>query len=165
MARFPGDFLQKVRDNTNILDVGGVLCIVKEEMENVTGRAARFTGKTPSFSVFWMMDLYYCSACHAAVMFFPSVETDGKTSALRSVRRLAKRRIGAGPAEVSPEENNGVYSSMMYDIPCYGTGCRIFPYCLSRSNMGTGLAYFKRRQLTDENHRQVQAWICSGFVA
>ena len=31
MARFTGDFLQKVRDNTNILDAVGVLCIVKEE--------------------------------------------------------------------------------------------------------------------------------------
>lgn len=82
MARFPGDFLQKVRDNTNILDVVGSYVSLKKK-GNDTGRAARFTRKRLHlFLSLRKMDYIIASAVMPAVMFFPLWKR-WKTSALR----------------------------------------------------------------------------------
>lgn len=151
MARFPGDFLQKVRDNTNILDVVGSYVSLKKKGKRYWACCPFHQEKTPSFSVSPEDGLYYCFGCHAGGDVFSFVEKMEKLSFTEAVERLAEAaHLELPQAEVSPEEkrrkqfNDELYHAMELAVV-------YFHNCLRRTNMGKpGLAYFKRRHLTDE---------------
>ena len=151
MARFPGDFLQKVRDNTNILDVVGSYVSLKKKGKRYWECCPFHQEKTPSFSVSPEDGLYYCFGCHAGGDVFSFVEKMENLSFTEAVERLAEAaHLELPQAEVSPEEkrrkqfNDELYHAMELAVV-------YFHNCLRRTNMGKpGLAYFKRRHLTDE---------------
>lgn len=151
MARFPGDFLQKVRDNTNILDVVGSYVSLKKKGKRYWACCPFHQEKTPSFSVSPEDGLYYCFGCHAGGDVFSFVEKMENLSFTEAVERLAEAaHLELPRAEVSPEEkrrkqfNDELYHAMELAVV-------YFHNCLRRTNMGKpGLAYFKRRHLTDE---------------
>lgn len=151
MARFPGDFLQKVRDNTNILDVVGAYVSLKKKGKRYWACCPFHQEKTPSFSVSLEDGLYYCFGCHAGGDVFSFVEKMENLSFTEAVERLAEAaHLELPQAEVSPEEkrrkqfNDELYHAMELAVV-------YFHNCLRRTNMGKpGLAYFKRRHLTDE---------------
>lgn len=151
MARFPGDFLQKVRDNTNILDVVGAYVSLKKKGKRYWACCPFHQEKTPSFSVSPEDGLYYCFGCHAGGDVFSFVEKMENLSFTEAVERLAEAaHLELPQAEVSPEEkrrkqfNDELYHAMELAVV-------YFHNCLRRTNMGKpGLAYFKRRHLTDE---------------
>lgn len=151
MARFPGDFLQKVRDNTNILDVVGSYVSLKKKGKRYWACCPFHQEKTPSFSVSPEDGLYYCFGCHAGGDVFSFVEKMENLSFTEAVERLAEAaHLELPQAEVSPEEkrrkqfNDELYHAMKLAVV-------YFHNCLRRTNMGKpGLAYFKRRHLTDE---------------
>lgn len=151
MARFPGDFLQKVRDNTNILDVVGSYVSLKKKGKRYWACCPFHQEKTPSFSVSPEDGLYYCFGCHAGGDVFSFVEKMENLSFTEAVERLAEAaHLDLPQAEVSPEEkrrkqfNDELYHAMELAVV-------YFHNCLRRTNMGKpGLAYFKRRHLTDE---------------
>lgn len=151
MARFPGDFLQKVRDNTNILDVVGSYVSLKKKGKRYWACCPFHQEKTPSFSVSQEDGLYYCFGCHAGGDVFSFVEKMENLSFTEAVERLAEAaHLELPQAEVSPEEkrrkqfNDELYHAMELAVV-------YFHNCLRRTNMGKpGLAYFKRRHLTDE---------------
>lgn len=151
MARFPGDFLQKVRDNTNILDVVGSYVSLKKKGKRYWACCPFHQEKTPSFSVSPEDGLYYCFGCHAGGDVFSFVEKMENLSFTEAVERLAEAaHLELTRAEVSPEEkrrkqfNDELYHAMELAVV-------YFHNCLRRTNMGKpGLAYFKRRHLTDE---------------
>lgn len=151
MARFPGDFLQKVRDNTNILDVVGSYVSLKKKGKRYWACCPFHQEKTPSFSISPEDGLYYCFGCHAGGDVFSFVEKMENLSFTEAVERLAEAaHLELPQAEVSPEEkrrkqfNDELYHAMELAVV-------YFHNCLRRTNMGKpGLAYFKRRHLTDE---------------
>ena len=151
MARFPGDFLQKVRDNTNILDVVGSYVSLKKKGKRYWACCPFHQEKTPSFSVSPEDGLYYCFGCHAGGDVFSFVEKMENLSFTEAVEHLAEAaHLELPQAEVSPEEkrrkqfNDELYHAMELAVV-------YFHNCLRRTNMGKpGLAYFKRRHLTDE---------------
>lgn len=151
MARFPGDFLQKVRDNTNILDVVGSYVSLKKKGKRYWACCPFHQEKTPSFSISPEDGLYYCFGCHAGGDVFSFVEKMENLSFMEAVERLAEAaHLELPQAEVSPEEkrrkqfNDELYHAMELAVV-------YFHNCLRRTNMGKpGLAYFKRRHLTDE---------------
>ena len=151
MARLPGDFLQKVRDNTNILDVVGSYVPLKKKGTRYWACCPFHQEKTPSFSVSPEDGLYYCFGCHAGGDVFSFVEKMENLSFTEAVERLAEAaHLELPQAEVSPEEkrrkqfNDELYHAMELAVV-------YFHNCLRRTNMGKpGLAYFKRRHLTDE---------------
>lgn len=151
MARFPGDFLQKVRDNTNILDVVGSYVSLKKKGKRYWACCPFHQEKTPSFSVSPEDGLYYCFGCHAGGDVFSFVEKMENLSFTEAVERLAEAaHLELPQAEISPEEkrrkqfNDELYHAMELAVV-------YFHNCLRRTNMGKpGLAYFKRRHLTDE---------------
>ena len=151
MARFPGDFLQKVRDNTNILDVVGSYVSLKKKGKRYWACCPFHQEKTPSFSVSPEDGLYYCFGCHAGGDVFSFVEKMENLSFTEAVERLAEAaHLELPRSEVSPEEkrrkqfNDELYHAMELAVV-------YFHNCLRRTNMGKpGLAYFKRRHLTDE---------------
>ena len=151
MARFPGDFLQKVRDNTNILDVVGSYVSLKKKGKRYWACCPFHQEKTPSFSVSPEDGLYYCFGCHAGGDVFSFVEKMENLSFTEALERLAEAaHLELPRAEVSPEEkrrkqfNDELYHAMELAVV-------YFHNCLRRTNMGKpGLAYFKRRHLTDE---------------
>lgn len=151
MARFPGDFLQKVRDNTNILDVVGSYVPLKKKGKRYWACCPFHQEKTPSFSVSPEDGLYYCFGCHAGGDVFSFVEKMENLSFTEAVERLAEAaHLELPRAEVSPEEkrrkqfNDELYHAMELAVV-------YFHNCLRRTNMGKpGLTYFKRRHLTDE---------------
>lgn len=151
MARFPGDFLQKVRDNTNILDVVGSYVPLKKKGKRYWACCPFHQEKTPSFSVSPEDGLYYCFGCHAGGDVFSFVEKMENLSFTEAVERLAEAaHLELPQAEVSPEEkrrkqfNDELYHAMELAVV-------YFHNCLRRTNMGKpGRAYFKRRHLTDE---------------
>ena len=90
MARFPGDFLQKVRDNTNILDVVGSYVSLKKKGKRYWACCPFHQEKTPSFSVSPEDGLYYCFGCHAGGDIFSFVEKMENLSFTEAVERLAE---------------------------------------------------------------------------
>ena len=131
MARFPGDFLQKVRDNTNILDVVGSYVSLKKKGKRYWACCPFHQEKTPSFSVSPEDGLYYCFGCHAGGDVFSFVEKMENLSFTEAVERLAEAaHLELPQAEVSPEEkrrkqfNDELYHAMELAV-VYFHNCKV----------------------------------------
>ena len=64
MVKFQSDFLQKIRENTNITDIVGSYVSLKKKGKRYWGCCPFHNEKTPSFSVSPEDGLYYCFGCH-----------------------------------------------------------------------------------------------------
>ena len=150
MATFDNEFLQRLKDNINILDVIGHYCTLKKQGKYYFA-SCPFHGpeKTPSFSVSPEKGFYYCFGCHASGDVISFIEKIEHISFVEAVERLAEyAHMEIPQKEISPEEREHAQQiKKLYDV--MELAGSYFHNCLTKTRMGkAGLAYFDKRHLS-----------------
>ena len=157
MARFPGDFLQKVRDNTNILDVVGSYVSLKKKGKRYWACCPFHQEKTPSFSVSPEDGLYYCFGCHAggnAFKFLSLIENISYFDAIK----LQAEKLGIPLPERKRSPQEIAREREIQDLRKVNELARdFFHNCLTMTRMGErGKAYFAGRGIRQETIEEFQ---------
>ncbi len=152
MAGINAEFLQRLKDNVNILDIIGSYVTLKKKGRYYFA-SCPFHGpeKTPSFSVSADKGFYYCFGCHASGDVFSFLEKMEHLTFRESVEKLADyAHMEIPAAEVSPEERaRAAMTKKLYEVTALAGD--YFHACLTRTQMGkTGMAYFEKRHLSME---------------
>ena len=152
MAYYGSEFLQRLKDNINILDVIGHYVTLKKQGRYYFG-SCPFHGpeKTPSFSVSPEKGFYYCFGCHASGDVFGFIEKMEHISFSEAVERLAEySHMELPKEEMSPEEKaRAARTQKLYEV--MDLAGSYFHNCLNKTKMGQpGLAYFQKRHLSAE---------------
>ncbi|MBR6801025.1 MAG: DNA primase [Eubacteriaceae bacterium] len=145
---FSEDFIRKVTDNTDIVD------IISEHM-SLTKKGSRYFGicpfhmeKSPSFSVSPERQLYYCFGCQKGGNVIGFVKDFYKYTFRESVEFLAnKANIPIEYTEYSKNENETYKKrKTVYDINRLAANY----YYIQRKRSPEAAGYFKKRGLSDE---------------
>ncbi len=106
--KFSQDFIEKVRESTNLLDIASQYTQLKRTGHNHVGVCPfpDHNDKTPSFSVNEVKQLYYCFGCKKAGNVYTFVQALQGLSFPEAVEHLAQRAGLALPAE--SQEGAGV---------------------------------------------------------
>lgn len=152
MASFNSEFLQRVKDSVNMLDIIGSYVKLKKQGRYYMA-SCPFHGpeKTPSFAVSPEKGFYYCFGCHASGDIITFIEKMENLSFGEAVERLAQiAHVEIPKQEMSAEEAEKARRiKALYDVTELAGS--YFYNCLTRTNMGkAGLAYFSKRNLTRE---------------
>lgn len=152
MASFNNEFLQRLKENINIMDVIGHYVTLKKQGRYYFA-SCPFHGpeKTPSFSVSPEKGFYYCFGCHASGDVISFIEKMEHISFGEAVERLAGyAHMELPQEEISPEERQrAAQTKKLYDV--MELAGAYFHNCLLRTRMGqAGLAYFEKRHLSSE---------------
>lgn len=152
MASFNNEFLQRLKENVNILDVIGHYATLKKQGRYYFA-SCPFHGpeKTPSFSVSPEKGFYYCFGCHASGDVISFIEKMENISFVEAVERLAEyAHMELPQEEISPEERQrAMQTKQLYDVMALAGS--YFHNCLQKTRMGqAGLAYFEKRHLSQE---------------
>lgn len=150
MASFSNEFLQRLKDSVNILDViGSYVELTKKGRYYFASCPFHGPEKTPSFSVSPEKGFYYCFGCHASGDVISFLEKMENISFNEAVERLAdSANIELPVKELSPEEQRRESSrKRLYSV--IGLAGDYFHNCLTKTRMGKpGLEYFVKRHLT-----------------
>lgn len=149
--KFTPDFLQRIRDSVNIVDLIGSYVPLKKQGNRYWACCPFHHEKTPSFSVSPDKGFYYCFGCHEKGDVFTFVEKMDNLSFPDAVAHLAEAAHIEMPAEeVSPEEaRKQAEMTAMYSAAALAQ--EYFYNCLTKTRMGeVGLAYFAKRHLSRE---------------
>ncbi len=152
MAGISAEFLQRLKDNVNIMDVIGSYVTLKKKGRYYFA-SCPFHGpeKTPSFSVSPDKGFYYCFGCHASGDVFNFLEKMDHITFREAVEKLASyAHMEIPEEETSPEERaRAAMTKKLYDVTALAGD--YFHSCLTRTQMGkVGLAYFEKRHLSME---------------
>lgn len=150
MASFSNEFLQRLKDSVNILDViGSYVELTKKGRYYFASCPFHGPEKTPSFSVSPEKGFYYCFGCHASGDVISFLEKMENISFNEAVERLAdSANIELPVKELSPEKQRRESSrKRLYSV--IGLAGDYFHNCLTKTRMGKpGLEYFVKRHLT-----------------
>ncbi len=152
MAYYGNEFLQRLKDSVNIVEVIGHYVTLKKRGGRYWA-ICPFHGpeKTPSFSVLPDKGFYYCFGCHASGDVIGFIEKMENISFSEAVERLAEyAHIELPKEEMSPEEKQRVARTQkLYEV--MDLAGSYFHNCLTKTKMGQpGVAYFQKRHLSPE---------------
>lgn len=143
MPAFSNDFIQRIKDSTNIVDLVGSYVSLKKRGKKYWACCPFHNEKTPSFSVDAEDGYFYCFGCHAGGDAISFLEKIDGLSFYDAVERLAAAaHIDMPEREMSPEEaRRAKLANELYDV--YDLACTYFHNCLTKTGMGKiGLSYF-----------------------
>ena len=150
MVKFQSDFLQKIRENTNITDIVGSYVSLKKKGKRYWGCCPFHNEKTPSFSVSPEDGLYYCFGCHEGGDTFSFLQKMENLTFIEAVERLAElAHIELPQAEMSVEEQRR-HSQNQELYKVLDLAAVYFHNCLTKTKIGVvGKEYFQDRNLSD----------------
>ncbi|HVK60133.1 MAG TPA: DNA primase, partial [Bdellovibrionales bacterium] len=116
--RFPQDFIEKVRESNNIVEIIGQHTELKGSGHRMMGRCPfpDHSDKSPSFSVTEDNQLYYCYGCKKGGNVFNFLETYNGMSFPEAIEFLARRANIALPEKTEAERRPGQLTSDQKDI-------------------------------------------------
>lgn len=149
MVKFQSDFLQKIRENTNIIDIVGSYVSLKKKGKRYWGCCPFHNEKTPSFSVSPEDGLYYCFGCHEGGDTFSFLQKMENLTFIEAVERLAElAHIELPQAEMSVEEQRR-HSQNQELYKVLDLAAVYFHNCLTKTKIGVvGKEYFQGRNLS-----------------
>ena len=152
MRKFNNEFLQRVKDSTNLIDVIRAYGIdVKKKGSRYWACCPFHHEKTPSFSISPEDGFYYCFGCHESGDSIKFIEKMDQITFPDAVERLAEMgHVELPPDEISEEDKReAALVHKLYEVT--ELAGNYFHNCLLRTNIGKdGLAYFKKRHLDDK---------------
>ena len=117
MARsFPQDFIDRVRENTNIVSVIGEYVSLKRGGNNWMGLCPFHNEKSPSFSVSEDKQLYHCFGCKKSGNVYTFVQDHLGLTFPESVEQLANRAGMAIPDEPVHQRERSDAKKMMAEV-------------------------------------------------
>ena len=152
MSTFDKEFLQRVKDNTDIVD------IIRSYGISVQKKGSRYWAccpfhheKTPSFSISSENGFYYCFGCHVSGDALTFIEKMDNISFPEAVARLAEIGHIEMPQEEMSEKDKEELALKEKLYKAADLAGDYFHNCLLQTKMGqSGLSYFKERNLTLE---------------
>ena len=91
MAGFSDDFIERVRNENDIVEIISQHVTLRRQGQNLIGLCPFHTEKTPSFSVSPSKQMYYCFGCHAHGSVINFVMEIERLTFPEAVRALAER--------------------------------------------------------------------------
>lgn len=152
MVHFDKEFLQRLKDNINLVDLIGSYVKLQKKGRNYFA-SCPFHGpeRTPSFSVSPEKGFYYCFGCHEAGNAIDFVMKMDHLDFVEAVEKLARyAHMEIPQQEITPEEKErAALSRKLLDTTELAGS--YFHNCLTRTQMGrAGLDYFEKRHLSRE---------------
>lgn len=152
--KFTPEFLQRIRDSVNITDLIGSYVPLTKKGNRAWACCPFHHEKTPSFSVSPDRGMYYCFGCHEKGDIFTFIEKMENLPFPDAVARLAEMaHLEMPEEEITEEERHRRFEiEAMYHAASLASD--YFFACLTKTRMGeAGLAYFRKRHLSDETIR------------
>ena len=149
--RISSDIIDRVRESTRIEDVISSYVSLKKKGNRYWGCCPFHHEKTPSFSVSPDRGMFYCFGCHVGGNVFTFLQKMENISFYEAVKQLAEvAHIELPSEEMTPEDREReAETAAMYEATALAAD--YFHNCLLKTNMGReGLAYFRKRHLSDE---------------
>lgn len=152
MAYFDQEFLQRLRDSINLVDlIGSYIKLQKKGRYYFASCPFHGPERTPSFSVSPEKGFYYCFGCHEAGNAIDFVMKMDHLNFAEAVEKLAQyAHMEIPQKEITPEERErAALSQKLYDTTELAGS--YFYNCLTKTQMGkAGLDYFTKRHLSRE---------------
>ena len=152
MARLPDEFLQRLRDANDIVDMFRSYADVKKRGRTFVCCCPFHSEKTPSCTIYPESQSFYCFGCGVggdAISFVRKMDNVGY---LDAVQILAQRSGLQMPARSPEEERTAGLRRRCYEIN--RETANFYFTQLIRGSDKRGLAYFRERQLTPDTIRE-----------
>ena len=152
MASFDNEFLQRLKDSINLVDLIGSYVELKKHGRYYMA-SCPFHGpeRTPSFAVSPDKGFYYCFGCHAsgdAITFLEKMENLTFMEAVEKLADYAHMEIPK-KEETAEQRARAAMDRSLYEVT--ELAGNYFHNCLTKTQMGkAGQAYFAKRHLTAE---------------
>ena len=150
MPAYTEEFIERVRQASDIVDVVGRQVQLQRKGQNLWGLCPFHSEKTPSFSVSPAKQMYYCFGCHAHGTVFNFVMEAERLTFPEAVRTLAERANIEVPEETNVSPATRVREQekqLLYHVSQWAAD--VFHEQLLRSPDGIeAKAYLERRGLS-----------------
>lgn len=113
--KFPQDFIERVRESTNLVDIISQYVQLRRTGGNYQGLCPFHGEKTPSFSVSEEKQVYHCFGCKASGNVFTFVQNYQGMTFPETVEYLAKR-AGMAIPETSRESGNRDIKQTLFKV-------------------------------------------------
>lgn len=151
MRFFSNEWIQRVRESVNIVDVIGAYVPLKKRGGRYWACCPFHQEKSPSFAVSQDKGLYYCFGCHASGNVFTFVQKMENLSFGEAVEHLAEAAHIELPEEETSEEDRKKQAELQALYGAAALASDYFYNCLTKTHMGeAGLAYFAKRHLSQK---------------
>ncbi|WP_429970857.1 DNA primase [Fructilactobacillus sp. Tb1] len=151
MAKVPEEFVEKVRNNTNITDIVGQYVQLKKAGKNLFGLCPFHEERTPSFSVNEEKQIFHCFSCGRGGNVFSFLMDLKGISFPEAVEMVAKDDgidlpTGANWNQPSPQQQK---LKPLIDIN--EAAAKLYHHVLINTKLGEeALNYLKKRKISDE---------------
>ena len=157
--RYSEDVIEEVRSANDIVDVIGSVVKLKRSGSNYVGLCPFHNEKTGSFSVSQSKQMYYCFGCHAGGNVLTFVMSYYQSGFQESLQMLADRAGIRLPEAKETKESKAEADRRQQLFEINKQAAAYFNYLLKQENGKSGLAYLKKRQLSDETIKH----FCLGY--
>lgn len=154
MPYFSDDIIEEVRSRNDIVDVIGQYVHLTKKGSTYFGLCPFHNEKTGSFSVSPNKQMYYCFGCGAGGNVFTFMMQYENFTFSEAMEALADRAGVALPQQEYTKEQKREADKKQRLLDINKEAARYF-YMLLRNDRGrNALAYFKKRELTDETMKK-----------
>ena len=148
--RYTDDLIEELIQKNNIVDIIGENVRLKRAGSNYTGLCPFHSEKTPSFSVSPSKQMYYCFGCHAGGNVITFLMEYHNYTFPEALRYLAERAGITLPEETLTEAQKAAARWRDEQLLLMKQAAGFYYYQLKSEAGAPGLAYLKKRGLTDE---------------
>ena len=152
MARLPEEYLKRLQDATNIVDLFSAYANVKKRGRTYVCCCPFHSEKTPSCTIYPDNQSFYCFGCGAGGTVFTFVQKTENVSFMDAVRILAQR-AGLELPQQSPEEQKTA-NLRRRCLEINREAAKIYHVNLLKGSNKRGIAYFQERRLSLETIRR-----------
>ncbi len=151
---YSDELVEEIREKNDIVDVVAGYVKLQKKGSNYWGLCPFHGEKTPSFSVSGAKQMYYCFGCGAGGNVYTFLMNYENYTFPEAVKALAERAGVALPQAQEGEESRRRENRRARLLEVNKAAAGFFYYQLRDKRGETGMAYLRRRQLTDETmHR------------
>ena len=151
--KYSEEKIEEIRSANDIVDVIGSCVHLNRKGANYFGLCPFHNEKSPSFSVSRSKQMYYCFGCGAGGNVISFIMEYENYSFTEAVKYLADRAGISLPEEDESEEAQRAASERTKILEANKAAAFYYYKRLYSDSGGTGLQYFRKRQLTDDTIR------------
>ena len=148
--RYSDDLIEEVRSRNDIVDIIGENVRLTRSGNSYKGLCPFHNERTPSFHVDRSKQMYYCFGCHAGGNIFTFLREYNNMSFTEAMEYLADRAGVTLPKEEysAKDKENADRRTRLMEVNRRAAG--YFHYLLRTEEGKIGLAYLKKRELSEE---------------
>lgn len=151
MAKIPEEFVEKVRNNTNIRDVVGQYVQLKQAGKNLFGLCPFHEERTPSFSVNEEKQIFHCFSCGRGGNVFSFLMDLKGVSFPEAVEMVAKDDGIEIPNNANWNQTSPKQQKLKPLIDINESAAKLYHHVLVNTELGEeALNYLKKRKISDE---------------